>query len=87
MVMITTSFEQYQLLQNSYHHVQRLIGSGCLHKPDRGLGFCLDQLQLISHNAAFITPLITAINAIIIKINVLIMIISSNYFEQFQCQS
>ena len=41
---------------------------------------CLDQLQLISHNAAFITAVITAISAIVIimvniKINILIMII------------
>ena len=58
-----------------------MTGSRCLHKPDRGLGFCLDQLQLISHNAAFITPVITAIIVIIIimvniKIIILIMIIN-----------
>ena len=75
MVMITTSFEQYQLLQNSYHHDQRLIGSGCLHKPDRGLGFCLDQLQLISHNAAFITAVITVITAINVIITIIIVLL------------
>ena len=50
----------------------RLTGSGCLHKLDRGVGFCLDQLQLISHNAAFITAVIALINVIMVVIVILI---------------
>ena len=53
----------------------RLTGSGWPHKLDRGVGFCLHQLQLISNNAPFITAVINVIVVINILIKMVIILI------------